>query len=360
MSFIRPPADGPVGTPRPAEGAASAPGEHGLRPGRVVALPSATGAARALAVVGLLTLGALIPLLGPGAALEGTGEALAPAARPVGVLRTVLFAALCVQAGEVWVARMVPAVRGAPAGLLPRAWSPVAACCGLLAAVALSAIVANGNIWPRTWSELRFGELYGTGDGVLALLEINAFAAAWLLALSRRPGLAALPLAVLVVAEAVRAHPEIETPLLGSALTLVHLTCGALWAGGLLQVLRVLRLWQGHGLRQQGAALLARYARAAAWLFAAVTVTGTLSTLRRMEPHTVLEQLTTTGYGRTLLAKLLLLAVVAVLALRARRRAVAAGDPGAVFAPGRAEVALLGLVVAVSALLTALPVPIRW
>ncbi|MFC7467450.1 CopD family protein [Actinomadura keratinilytica] len=92
---------------------------------------------------------------------------------------------------------------------------------------------------------------------------------------------------------------------------------------GLLQVLRVLRLWQGHGLRAQGAALLARYARAAAWLFAAVTVTGTLSTLRRMAPHTVLEQLTTTGYGRTLLAKLLLLAVVAVLALRARRRAVA-------------------------------------
>lgn len=74
----------------------------------------------------------------------------------------------------------------------------------------------------------------------------------------------------------------------------------------------------------------------------------------------MLEQLTTTGYGRTLLAKLLLLTVVAVLALRARRRAVAAGDPGAVFAPGRAEVALLGLVVAVSALLTALPVPIRW
>ncbi|KPC68483.1 membrane protein, partial [Streptomyces sp. NRRL WC-3753] len=152
----------------------------------MVALPSATGAARALAVVGLLTLGALIPLLGPGPALEGTGEALAPAARPVGVLRTVLFAALCVQAGEIWVARMVPAVRGAPARLLPRAWSPVAACCGLLAAVALSAIVANGNIWPRNLSELRFGELYGTGDGVLALLEINAFAAAWLLALSRR------------------------------------------------------------------------------------------------------------------------------------------------------------------------------
>ncbi|MGW5029553.1 hypothetical protein ACWEO9_32540, partial [Streptomyces albidoflavus] len=73
MSFIRPPADGPVGTPRPTEDAAPAPGEHGLRPGRVVALPSATGAARALAVVGLLTLGALIPLLGPGAALEGTG-----------------------------------------------------------------------------------------------------------------------------------------------------------------------------------------------------------------------------------------------------------------------------------------------
>ncbi|MFB6594104.1 CopD family protein [Streptomyces diastaticus] len=359
MSHIRPPADGPLGTSRPVEDApATAP--RAVRPAQVVAAPSAGGAVRALAVVGLLTLGALVPLLGPGLALDGTGEAVSLAARPVGVLRTVLFAALCVQAGELWVARMVPAVRGAPAGLLPRAWSAAAACCGLVAAVALSAIVANGNVPPRGWSELRFGELYGTGDGVLALLEINAFAVAWLLARSRRPGFAALPLAVLVVAEAVRAHPEIETPLIGSALTLVHLTCGALWAGGLLQVLRVLRLWQGHGLREQGAALLARYARAAAWLFAAVTVTGTVSTLRRMPPDTVLEQLATTGYGRTLLAKLLLLAVVAALALRARRRAVAAGDPGAVFAPGRAEVASLGLVVAVSALLTALPVPIRW
>ncbi|MFD4988271.1 CopD family protein [Streptomyces sp. NPDC058374] len=360
MSFIRPPADGPVGTPRPADSAAPAAGPHAAPPARVLAVPSAGGAARALAVVGLLTLAALVPLLGPGLALEGTGEAVAPAARPVGVLRTVLLAALCVQAGELWVARMIPAVPGAPAGLVPRAWSAAAAGCGLVAAVALSAIVANGNIPPRNWTELRFGELYGTGDGVLALLEINALAAAWLLALSRRPGFAALPLAVLVVAEAVRAHPEIETPLLGSALTLVHLTCGALWAGGLLHVLRVLRLWQGHGLRAPGVVLLARYARAAAWLFAAVTVTGTLSTLRRMPPDTVLEQLGTTGYGRTLLAKLLLLAVVAVLALRARRRAVAAGDPGAAFVPGRAEVAVLGLVVAVSALLTALPVPIRW
>ncbi|MFC7467448.1 hypothetical protein ACFQVA_07370 [Actinomadura keratinilytica] len=95
MSFIRPPADGPVGTPSPAEGAAPAPGEHGVRPARVVALPSATGAARALAVVGLLTLGALIPLLGPGPALEGTGEALARGAAGGGVADGALRRPLC-------------------------------------------------------------------------------------------------------------------------------------------------------------------------------------------------------------------------------------------------------------------------
>ncbi len=98
----------------------------------------------------------------------------------------------------------------------------------------------------------------------------------------------------------------------------------------------------------------------AAVLLAAITATGVWSSLRRMPPETVLEQLTATAYGRALLAKVLLVAAVAALALWARRRLRRAADPLTACVPARAEVVVLGLVVAVSGLLTALPVPIRW
>lgn len=351
MSFIRPPG-APETTVPTAQDAT------------VVVIPVAPARrlplGRSVAVLLLVAIAALIPLLGPSAVLEGTGEAVAPAAGTVGLLRAVVFAALCVQAGELYAARLARAVPDAPRDAAPRSWSAVAAGAGFLASLALAAIVANGNLVPERIGDLKFGELYGTSDGMIALLEVNAFAAAGLCALSSRPARAAIPLAALVVAEALRAHPEVDTPLIGSALTLVHLTCAAMWVGGLFQVLRVLRRWRGAGAREPGAVLLARYARAAGWLFAAMTTTGLLSTLRRMPPDTVLDQLATTGYGRTLLAKVLLVAVVAVLALLARRRSVRATDPAAAFAPARAEVVVLGVVVAVSALLTAVPVPIRW
>jgi putative copper export protein len=98
----------------------------------------------------------------------------------------------------------------------------------------------------------------------------------------------------------------------------------------------------------------------AAVLLAVITATGVCSSLRRMPPGTVLEQLTDTAYGRVLLAKVLVVAAVAALALWARVRLGRAADPLAACSPARAEVAVLALVVAVSGLLTALPVPIRW
>jgi hypothetical protein len=65
---------------------------------------------------------------------------------------------------------------------------------------------------------------------------------------------------------------------------------------------------------------LGLYARVAAVLLAAITATGVWSSLRRMPAGTILDQLTTTAYGRTLLAKVILVAAVAVLALWARYR----------------------------------------
>ncbi|NGN63359.1 hypothetical protein G5C51_05485 [Streptomyces sp. A7024] len=325
---------------------------------------------RTVAVLCLAAGGLLIPLLGPGAALDGTGEADDPGVEAVTLLRGVLFAALAVPVGEEFVRRLAARVPGAT---LPRGWSAYAAVVGALAALGLTAIVAAGNLVPTSPSEMDIGGLYGSRDGTLALIEVNAFVVAGLLARSPHALLRLAPLAAIVAAEALRAHPATEdTPLLGSALTLVHLTCASLWAGGLLYALRTVWLLRAQA-PDAGAAVLGRYARGALLLLAALTATGVCSALRRMPPGTVLDQLTETAYGRTLLGKVLLVAVVCALALTARRRLRTAaepspssrlrssrGDPMAAYPPARAEVVLLGAVVAVSALLTAVPVPIRW
>ncbi|MFC3350776.1 CopD family protein [Streptomyces echinoruber] len=318
-----------------------------------------TGAGRAAAVLVLTLLAALIPLLGPSAALHGTGEAAAPGTAGIGLLRTVLFAALAVLAGELLVHRLARRLPGAPAPApMPRGWSAYAAVAGLAAALGLALVVATGNLVPHHLSQIDLGGLYRTRDGALALLEVNAFLVAALCAASRRPATQAWPLAAVVAAEALRAHPTTEhSPLVGSALTVVHLTCASLWTGALLHTLRTCARWRGG---PAAAALLGRYARVAAVLLAGVTATGVCSSLRRMPPHSVLEQLTGTAYGRVLLAKVVLVAGVALLALWARTRLHRAADPLTACLPARVEVVALGAVVAVSGLLTALPLPLPW
>ncbi|MCI3243824.1 CopD family protein [Streptomyces spinosisporus] len=316
------------------------------------------GARRAVAVLVLVTLAALIPLLGPSAALHDTGEAAAPGVGGIALLRAVLFAVLCVPVGELFVNRLARALPGAPSSGPPRSWAPYAAGAGILAALGLASVVSTGNLVPHSLAQIDVGGLYDSRDGKLALVEVNAFLAAGLCALSRHPATQLWPLAAVIVAEALRAHPTTEHhPLLGSGLTLVHLTCATLWAGGLLHALRTLRGW---GRAEAGAALLGLYARVAAVLLALITATGVWSSLRRMPSHTILDQLTTTAYGRTLLAKVILVAGVALLALWARIRLSRAADPLTACSPARGEVAVLGVVVAVSGLLTALPLPIRW
>ncbi|MFI1956315.1 copper resistance D family protein [Streptomyces althioticus] len=321
------------------------------------AVPASGGRRRAVAVLVLVVLGALIPLLGPSPALHGTGEADPPGTGGIALLRTVLFAALAVPVGELFAVRLARTLPGAPPAL-PRSWSTVANSVGFVAALGLASVVATGNLVPGSPADIDVGGLYETRDGKLALLEVNGFLAAALCSASRRPATQALPLAVVVVAEALRAHPATEySPLVGSGLTLVHLTCASLWVGALPHVLRTMRLWDHV---EAGAALLGRYARVALVLLAAITATGVCSSLRRMPPGTILEQLTDTAYGRVLLAKVVLMAGVSALALWARVRLARAADPLTARSPARAEVGVLALMVAVSGLLTALPVPIRW
>ncbi|WP_405966988.1 CopD family protein [Streptomyces sp. NBC_00015] len=300
-----------------------------------------TGPGRAVALLVLVGLAALIPLFGPSVAAHGTGETSTTDSGVVALLRVLLFAALCVQVGELFAAGLTRWVPGAPPGR-PVGWAPYAAVVGFSAAATAGELAPHG---------------HGSRGGVLALLEAVAFAVAGLCALTRRPNRQAWPLAAVILAEALRAHPPTEsTPLIGSGLTVVHLTCSALWAGGLLNVLRTLRGW---GDTEASAALLGLYARVAAVLFAGVTTTGLFSSLRRMPSEAVLDQLTTTAYGRVLLAKVLVVGAVALLALWARTRLRRSPDPLAACSPARVEIVALGVVVAVSGLLTALPLPIK-
>ncbi|RFU88467.1 hypothetical protein DY218_01640 [Streptomyces triticagri] len=311
---------------------------------------------RTAIVLVLILVAAILPMFGPSLALEGTGEAAAPGLGVITLLRTTMFAALCVLVGEQAAASMARRIRGAP-DIAPRSWAMPAACAGAASALGLALIVANGNLLPTGLDDITLGSLHQTTDGRLALIEINAFIAAALCAGSQRPAWARLPLAAVVAAEALRAHPDVgpeHMPLVGSALTLVHLTCAAIWAGGLLQILRTMRVWRPWPIAAVN--LLTRYARVAAVMFAGITASGICSTLRKVP----LDSVFTTAYGRVLVAKLLLVAVIAVLALGARIRMRRNTDPWQAVMPARVEVVLLGVAVAVSALLTAVPAPVWW
>ncbi|MEU8538830.1 CopD family protein [Streptomyces sp. NPDC048717] len=287
-------------------------------------------AAAALAVLAVL----VTALLGDSLAQSGTGELEIPAAGSITVLRLLVVTALAVQIGE------LAGVRLAGDGPLPRRWSLTAAATGFVASAGLLVLLS-------ALSGLRLGTVYGLREGRLILITANAFVlAALCAATTRHRELAALPLAVAVGAEALRAHPEAYSPVFGVSLTVIHLTAASLWFGTLLYVLRVMRL-RGGG---RGRGVLLRYARMAGWLFAALVVTGTCSTLRRLPLDGVL----TTAYGRVLLVKLALFVLAALLALTARRRLTRGADAQP---PARVELGVLAVVLLVSALLTVVPDP---
>ncbi|MER6096765.1 CopD family protein [Streptomyces sp. NPDC001728] len=295
-------------------------------------LPGPFGTPSRLTAVILAAVAVLaVALLGAGLAQTGTGELRIPAEGTTTVLRLLVLTGLAVHIGELAGRRL------AGEGPRPRAWSAPAA---LLAATASAGLLLLFTVV----SGLSTSVVYGLREGRLLLVSANAFVLAALCAASRRPGLAALPLALAVGAEALRAHPETHQPLLGTGLTVVHLTAASLWTGTLLYVLRTMRLRGG------GRDVLLRYARMAAWAYAALAVTGTVTTLRKLPLDAVLN----TAYGRLLLVKLALFGGVSMLALAARGRLMSGGNAQA---PARVEVSVLAGIVLVSALLTVVPDP---
>lgn len=280
----------------------------------------------------------------------GSAPPAAPGTWPTGVFRWLQFAGLAVALGGVagaWLARRRASRRDA---VLPRPWTVAAGAVGLLASAGLALLAAGGGhllaglLAPSRWLAGR--------PGHVAAVEIAAFAVATAAARLRRGTLTVGALVAVAVAEGVRAHPDSAAPGWGVLVTTVHLVAVAVWIGALAYTVRTAHAWRAVPRRAVG--LIGDYARGAAWLFALVVVTGTVAAVLLVP----LPAIVTTGYGRVLILKILLVGGIAGLAFAARRR-LRAGPDGLrrVLRPARVELGGLVAVLAVTGLLTALAPP---
>jgi copper transport protein len=152
---------------------------------------------------------------------------------------------------------------------------------------------------------------------------------------------------LLAASFALTGHPTEASPkLLAEALDAVHLVSAGAWLGGLV-VLFVAFLPATS--ERTKAEVLPRWSRIAAGCVGALVATGIYQSWREVRAFAAI---TTTSYGRLLLAKLAVVAVILAVAAVARLRVMRSGPVGSLV---RIE-ALLGLVVlAVTSFLVATP-----
>ena len=287
------------------------------------------------------------------ASLSGAAVAApsTPGQWPLAVARWLLFAGLAAALGGLAGRGLAGLFRDPPVPL-PDPWALRASLLGLAAGVVLAALQLGGGSLPAGLAHLSVPGLLSSGPGVVVAVEVASFAAAAVLLRLRRPRWAVLPLLAVVAAEGMRAHPENVVPVWGAMLTWAHLLAAALWAGMLLYVVRTGIAWREHPKAVR--ALVRLYARAAAWLFALVVVTGVVSALVLVP----LGSLFTTHYGWVLIVKAALVGAAAALALAGRRWLRHRPAPGAGPALAtRIEAGTLAGVLAVAALLGTIAAP---
>ncbi len=228
----------------------------------------------------------------------------------------------------------------------------------------------------RETLETKFGTIWG-----IAVLAWIAFGLLAILLLRPTPGrsfgwsralLLAAPLAYVVLVPALAGHGSTQSPvLLNFPVNVVHVAAMAVWLGGLTALLfvapRGTRELEPPDRSRLLAAALSRFSRVALVAVGAILLTGLIQAyvyVRR------LDALTETGYGRAVLIKFILLMILIGIAAYNRRSSVprlnriaAGGEP-----PGRAglllrralraEVALLVVVLGVTAALASYAPPI--
>ncbi len=184
--------------------------------------------------------------------------------------------------------------------------------------------------------ETRFGP-FVAAQGLLALASAAALLPAWAGARRGAPAverggtaaasaLALIALLTLPLVSHAAAAPGALWALLSEA---VHLAAASLWAGGLVALAAALAR-TGRLERHDAAELLplaARFSRAAAAAVAVVALTGLVRALGEVPDAGAL---VASGYGRWLLAKLVLVAAALAIALRSRRAIARLASGGAV------------------------------
>jgi copper transport protein len=242
--------------------------------------------------------------------------------------------------------------KGSSPAPLPPPWALRGCLLGLAASVAL---VLTALAAPGLAADLARPPAFGlpsSATAVIAGVEAVCFAVAAVLLRLRQPSRSVPLLIGVVVAEAVRAHPEGIVPVAGAFLTICHVLPAVLWAGLLGYVLRAAIAWRADPMAVRG--LIKLYGAAAAWLVAVILVTGLISAALLVP----LGSLLTTTYGLFLVAKAALVAVAGCLAIVGRVWLRRRSEPGA--GPARAtrlECAVLAAVLAVTGILTVLTPP---
>ncbi len=208
------------------------------------------------------------------------------------------------------------------------------------------------------------GDLLGTPVGAALVWRAAALAVAggallavWRSPARQRAGLGVAGLAALAAAIVHAANGHAAAGPWPHALTVAaqaaHLAAAGIWLGGLAALL----LGTRGAASAEKAAHVRRFGVAAAAGLAAVVVTGTLRTADELSAWS---DLAGTGYGRAISVKILLLAGIAALAWRNRRRHVpAAGtDLRPLRRTSRAELGLAAAALAAAAVLGALAPPV--
>ncbi|MEV0800700.1 copper resistance protein CopC [Kribbella sp. NPDC050281] len=254
----------------------------------------------------------------------------------IAVLRWLFFLGLIGLLGGAVGERIVR--RAVPAATRPRSLVRPSAAVGSLATASqlVYVVIATAGFG-------RAGFLLAVGAAGLALLAALAHRMRW--------WMVATVAVVVISVEALRNHLGSQRGVSGALVIAVHLVALSVWLGALFHLLRVARANRGGGVPIRRA--FAVYSRLAVVLFLGVAVSGGIGALMLVPSPGVISG---TAYGRTLLAKVSLVAVVAVLAWVARRRLLSA--TGSSFTrPVRAEAVVLLVVLAASAVLVSLPSP---
>lgn len=261
---------------------------------------------------------------------------------PSAGIRWLLLAGFAVAFGGIIGQRLIARVRRNDDSLPKvRSWAPAGASLGLVATAAAAAALIL---------DVGASALWDSTPGRVILADAVGFGVALVLLVARRPVWALLPLVAVALSEGFGSHSEVELPGVGALLTATHLAAAGLWTGALLQIGRAAVRWRST--RPAVRRLLLVYARMAAWLFVLVALTGLTMALLLVP----IPALTGTGYGRSLLVKLALVALVAVLAL-VGRWTLRTGRIRRVTSTARVEAATLVVVLAATATLVSTPTP---